>query len=45
MKNEAKNYYKLFLKTGDPMCLLLSRDFKKTEDLRKQVLKNNGNTL
>lgn len=34
---KSKVYYELFLKTGDPMCLVLSRDFEKTENLKKKI--------
>ena len=34
---KSKIYYDLFLKSGDPMCLVLSRDYERTENLRKQI--------
>ena len=40
-KSLSSKYYDMFLSTGDPMCLVLARDFKRTEDLRKQIENNN----
>lgn len=47
MKNSASNnFYQVFLRTGDPMCLLLARDCEKTEKLKKKIIqKENKDNL
>ena len=43
-KSLSQKDYDLFLRYGDPMCLILSRDFLKTEKLREKIVMND-NTL
>ena len=41
----SRVYYDLFLRYGDPMCLLLAKDFEKTENLRKEINTNKNQDL